>query len=110
MMHDANYMAASKHDDCNFLLVRPCHGEHMGGPRVLRFAAGAAKTRECTSILTKSSNKHALYFKWLTNQSYLNNILSLICCRHCWQRYFKNLHCMPYVKVLYEEHKCSPFY
>jgi hypothetical protein len=36
-------------------------------------------TRECMSILTKISDKHALYFKWLANQSYLNIILSLIC-------------------------------
>jgi hypothetical protein len=32
------------------------------------------------SILTKNSNRHASYFKWFANQSYLNIILPSICC------------------------------
>jgi hypothetical protein len=62
------------------------HGEHHwaespGYPGVHRFAAGAAELRECMSILTNISKKHASSFRCSDNQSYRNSLLSLICCK-----------------------------
>jgi hypothetical protein len=55
--------------DSNFLLVRPYHGEH--GPQVpvtseYIVLQRVLRKRECMSILTKNSNKHASYVNgWL---------------------------------------------
>jgi hypothetical protein len=72
----------------SLLIIRPYHGEH--GPKVLVtmeyiVLQRVLRKRECMSILTKSSKKHASYFKWSANQSYLNNfILNLLqMCKHC---------------------------
>jgi hypothetical protein len=76
---------------CNLLFSRPYNDEH--GPKVpitseYIVLQRVPQKREymsiIQSILTKRSNKHAYHFKWLSIQSYLNNIfileLLLNCC------------------------------
>jgi hypothetical protein len=84
----ASSFRTAKLEDGNFLLLRPYHGEH--GPKVpftpeYIVLQRVLQKRECVSILTNNLNKHASYFKWLANQSYLNiNIISymhIFCCK-----------------------------
>jgi hypothetical protein len=50
-------------------------------PRSTLFCSGCCGN-ESASILSKNSNKRTcILLKWLANESYLNNLLSSICCK-----------------------------
>jgi hypothetical protein len=70
----------------------------VGYPGVHRFAAGAAKTGVYVNPNNEFIKTCILFQMVMANQSYLNNSLSLICCKSAniaWQHYPKGLQHMP---------------